>query len=190
MLVLPTLLQGVSVMQTVFTTGQVAKICRAAPRTVTTWFDSGRLKGYRIPGSQDRRIPRDSLIAFLKEHGMPVPEELQKDAVKILCVSPDRHAFSKIFEGLPVLHAVGVFEAAIAFHSCRARCVVINFTAFGADACKLAVALKALQFPPDMIIGIGAGSHDCPACDKFVRDDFDPLMLFVDVSKFLSSPAS
>ena len=42
----------------VFTTGQVAKICKVAPRTVSKWFDSGRLKGYRIPGSQDRRIPR------------------------------------------------------------------------------------------------------------------------------------
>ncbi len=55
----------------VFTTGQVAKICKVAPRTVSKWFDSGRLKGYRIPGSQDRRIPRDYLIKFLKEHGMP-----------------------------------------------------------------------------------------------------------------------
>ena len=52
----------------VFTTGQVAKICKVAPRTVSKWFDSGRLKGYRIPGSQDRRIPREYLIRFLKEH--------------------------------------------------------------------------------------------------------------------------
>ena len=35
------------------------------------WFDSGRLRGYRIPGSQDRRIPREQLIRFLKENGMP-----------------------------------------------------------------------------------------------------------------------
>ena len=56
----------------VFTTGQVAKICKVAPRTVSKWFDSGRLKGYRIPGSQDRRIPREYLIRFLKEHGMPL----------------------------------------------------------------------------------------------------------------------
>ena len=54
----------------VFTTGQVAKICKVAPRTVSKWFDSGRLKGYRIPGSQDRRIPREYLIRFLKEHGI------------------------------------------------------------------------------------------------------------------------
>jgi len=39
----------------VLTTGQVAQICNVAPRTVTKWFDSGRLKGYRIPGSKDRK---------------------------------------------------------------------------------------------------------------------------------------
>ena len=42
-------------MKKVFTTGQVAKICKVAPRTVSKWFDTGRLRGYRIPGSQDRR---------------------------------------------------------------------------------------------------------------------------------------
>ena len=61
-------------MRTIFTTGQVAKICKVAPRTVSKWFDSGRLRGYRIPGSQDRRIPREHLIRFLKEHGMPLGE--------------------------------------------------------------------------------------------------------------------
>jgi excisionase family DNA binding protein len=61
-------------MKQVFTTGQVARVCKVAPRTVVKWFDSGRLRGYRIPGSQDRRIPRDDLIRFLNEHGMPLGE--------------------------------------------------------------------------------------------------------------------
>ena len=56
--------------QQVFTTGQVAKICKVTPRTVSKWFDSGRLRGYRIPGSQDRRIPREALIHFLGEYGL------------------------------------------------------------------------------------------------------------------------
>jgi two-component system response regulator RpaA len=58
----------------VFTTGQVATICRVATRTVVKWIDSGRLKGYRIPGSQDRRVPREHLVRFLNEHGMPLGE--------------------------------------------------------------------------------------------------------------------
>jgi len=56
----------------VLTTGQVATVCHVAPRTVSKWFDSGKLKGYRIPGSRDRRIPIDQLIAFMRAHGLPL----------------------------------------------------------------------------------------------------------------------
>lgn len=55
----------------VLTTGEVAKICLVAPRTVSKWFDHGRLKGYRIPGSKDRRIPVAELVKFMKSHGIP-----------------------------------------------------------------------------------------------------------------------
>ena len=55
----------------VLTTGQVSRICNVAPRTVCKWFDSGQLRGYRIPGSRDRRIPLAELIRFMKAHNMP-----------------------------------------------------------------------------------------------------------------------
>ena len=55
----------------VLTTGDVAKICNVAPRTVSKWFDNGQLKGYRIPGSKDRRIPVSELTRFMKTHNMP-----------------------------------------------------------------------------------------------------------------------
>ncbi len=61
----------------ILTIGQCAKICKVAPRTVSKWFDSGRLKGYRIPGSQDRRVPQVYLVKFMNEHGLPIPDELK-----------------------------------------------------------------------------------------------------------------
>jgi hypothetical protein len=54
----------------IFTIGQVAKLCDVAPRTASKWFDAGRLKGYRIPGSMDRRTTRDYLIQFLRDNGL------------------------------------------------------------------------------------------------------------------------
>ena len=57
--------------KSVLTTGEVAKICKVAPRTVSKWFDSGKLRGYRIPGSKDRRIPMEHLIRFMRAHGIP-----------------------------------------------------------------------------------------------------------------------
>lgn len=62
---------GIS-MDDLFTTGQIAKLCRVAPRTATRWIDAGALEGYRIPLSQDRRVTRSNLIRFLKAHGMPL----------------------------------------------------------------------------------------------------------------------
>ncbi len=54
----------------VFTTGQVAYVCRTSPRTVSKWIDQKLLRGVRLPGSQDRRVDRADLIAFLDRHGM------------------------------------------------------------------------------------------------------------------------
>src|SRR6266849_332855 len=88
-------------MKKVFTTGQVAKICKVAPRTVSKWFDSGRLRGYRIPGSQDRRIPREHLIKFLKEHGMPLGELEEEGWHKILIVGAEKLFIDRVQELLP-----------------------------------------------------------------------------------------
>lgn len=60
----------------VYTTSQVAKLCGTTPRNVSRWFDGGRLKGYRIPGTYDKRIPAKYLLEFLKDQELPVPEEL------------------------------------------------------------------------------------------------------------------
>jgi excisionase family DNA binding protein len=73
----------------VLTTGEVAKVCNVAPRTVSKWFDSGKLRGYRIPGSKDRRIPLQQLLRFMRAHGMPL-NGLDTGLVRILVVESDR----------------------------------------------------------------------------------------------------
>lgn len=78
----------------IFTTGQVAKICQVAPRTASKWFDSGRLGGYRIPGSNDRRIPCDCLVRFLHEHNMPthgLENEIWRNILLLGCSSQVVH---------------------------------------------------------------------------------------------------
>ena len=63
----------------VFSTGEVAEICYVASRTVSKWFDKKLLKGYRIPGSRDRRIPVGELVRFMKEYEIPGYDALAKD---------------------------------------------------------------------------------------------------------------
>jgi len=99
----------------VFTTGQVAKICKVAPRTVSKWFDSGRLRGYRIPGSQDRRIPREYLIKFLKEHGMPLGDLEDEAMAKVLIVAQDQVLIENLKRELPLDRSFKVAVAASGF---------------------------------------------------------------------------
>ena len=74
--------------KTVFTTGEAADICGLSQQTIIRCFDSGQLGGFRVPGSKFRRIPRDRLLKFLKEHGIPV-DRLQSDKLKVLVVDDD-----------------------------------------------------------------------------------------------------
>lgn len=67
----------------VFTTGQVAKICKVVPRTVSKWIESGRLKHYRIPGSQDVRVEYERLKEFMAQHGLPLPDEMKSRGMVI-----------------------------------------------------------------------------------------------------------
>jgi excisionase family DNA binding protein len=60
----------------VLTTGQVAKIIQCAPRTITKLIDAGKLKGHRLPGTDDRRVFAADLYNFLTAHDYPCPPEL------------------------------------------------------------------------------------------------------------------
>lgn len=75
-------------MKTVFTTGEAAEICKVSQQTIIRCFDSGRLKGFRVPGSRFRRIPREALIAFMKDNGIP-PDALESGKSRILVVDDD-----------------------------------------------------------------------------------------------------
>ncbi|MFP6658273.1 MAG: response regulator [Pirellulales bacterium] len=75
-------------MKTVFTTGEAAKICKVSQQTIIRCFDSGQLKGFRVPGSRFRRIPRDVLYKFMKENGIPT-DALESGKRKISVVDDD-----------------------------------------------------------------------------------------------------
>ncbi len=55
----------------IFTTGEAAEVCKVSQQTIIRCFDSGRLTGFRVPGSKVRRIPRDELLRFMKANNIP-----------------------------------------------------------------------------------------------------------------------
>ncbi|MBD3673701.1 MAG: response regulator [Planctomycetaceae bacterium] len=93
-------------MKTVFTTGEAAKICKVSQQTIIRCFDSGQLKGFRVPGSRFRRIPRDVLYKFMKDNGIPT-DALESGRRKALVVDDDVELVELITD---VLDADGRFE--------------------------------------------------------------------------------
>lgn len=72
----------------VFTTGEAADICKVSQQTIIRCFDAGRLKGFRVPGSRFRRIPREELIRFMKNNDIPT-DEFTSGKKKVLVVDDD-----------------------------------------------------------------------------------------------------
>jgi len=175
-------------MKTIFTTGQVAKICKVAPRTVSKWFDSGRLRGYRIPGSQDRRIPREHLVRFLKEHGMPLGE-LEDEAVgKILLVGAESSIKASLNEQLggdtyKLDFANSGFEAGIQAESLHPDCVVIDFVMGRSESVMIAQNLrKNPEYADTVLVGLlndddNASGFDRSAFNETFRKPFDTALL-------------
>jgi len=75
--------------KTVFTTGEAAKICKVSQQTIIRCFDNGTLKGFRVPGSRFRRIPRDQLFTFMRDNGIPT-DALESSKRKVLLVDDDQ----------------------------------------------------------------------------------------------------
>jgi excisionase family DNA binding protein len=93
-------------MKTVFTTGEAAKICKVSQQTIIRCFDSGQLKGFRVPGSRFRRIPRAELYSFMRDNGIPT-DALESGKRKILVVDDDQELVDLIVD---VLVKDGRFE--------------------------------------------------------------------------------
>ena len=72
----------------IFTTGEAAEVCNISQQTIIRCFDSGRLRGFRVPGSRFRRIPRDELIRFMRENAIPA-DQLEGGQKRILVVDDD-----------------------------------------------------------------------------------------------------
>ncbi len=61
---------------------EAAKLLGVCHMTVIRRFDAGDLRGYKVPGSRFRRIPKKDLVDFAARHGMPVPNFEPKAASK------------------------------------------------------------------------------------------------------------
>lgn len=109
--------------KTVFTTGEAAKICKVSQQTIIRCFDNGSLKGFRVPGSRFRRIPREQLFSFMKENGIPT-DALESGKRKILVVDDDEELVELLVD---VFERDGRFETRNANNGFGAGMLVKEF---------------------------------------------------------------
>ncbi len=132
----------------VLTTGDVARICNVAPRTVSKWFDSGQLKGYRIPGSKDRRIPVSELIRFMKAHNMPAPI-FPVGKIRVLVVDSNADAGSALADTLRTRADYEVqtvrsnFETGVVAQKFAPHAILVSLLAEGIDATDICKSIRA-----------------------------------------------
>lgn len=121
----------------VFTTGEAAEVCKVSQQTIIRCFDSGRLGGFRVPGSKFRRIPRAELVKFMKANDIPLAN-LENygggSTAKRVLVVDDDPAILDLFRDLlasdgryEVKFASTGYEAGMLTESFRPHLLVLDF---------------------------------------------------------------
>jgi len=124
--------EGPRKMKELFTTGEAAQICKVSQQTIIRCFDSGRLEGFRVPGSRFRRIPRKSLIKFMKENNIPL-DALGSGKRKVLIVDDDAEIVELIVDVLErdgrfeTRTASSGYEAGIATEQFRPEVILLDY---------------------------------------------------------------
>lgn len=88
--------------QTIFTTGEVAKICKVSQQTIIRCFDNGRIGGFRVPGSKFRRIPRAELLKFMQDNEIPTTNLAMAEAIKSAAENTGVDLFKQAVSGAPI----------------------------------------------------------------------------------------
>ena len=181
-----------------YTTGQVSKICKVAASTVNKWFDTGRLKGYRVPGSRHRRIPRESLIEFLKDHNLSL--EILSEAVtaNVLIVGRDPDVVGYLERELSALPgyqfatATSGFEAGIQAETRSPECVIVDFGIGQFDALQICRNLRRRRgLAGAVIVALLPSDRQLSPLEQSLVDDafvkpFDAALLVQRVRSLLS----
>ncbi len=127
----------------------IAKIMHVDPGSVANWVDRGILKAHRTPGGH-RRVEVHDLVAFLKEHKMPIPPDLAEKTVNILVVDDEQAVASLInkavknqYPDYQVLEANDGFSAGTMIATHKPDVVILDIRMPGLDGFEVCRMIKA-----------------------------------------------
>jgi len=144
-------LDGTDQMTKNLSTFAIAQMLHVDPGSVANWIDQGLLKAHRTPGGH-RRVISDDLVVFLREHKMPVPEELRTSPVRILVVDDNPTVTKLISRAIRKKHAdYEVIEAHDGFRSgqlvatLRPDVVILDLRMPGMDGVEVCRLIKSQE---------------------------------------------
>ena len=137
--------------KSIFTTFETAKLCQVSPLSIINWVNAGRLPAFRTPG-RHRRIRREDLVRFMRDTGMPLPEELREGSgkPKVLVVDDDANIREVLSEHLAtrstpyeVQTAANGFEVGRLVAAFRPDVVLLDLKMAGLDGFQVCRTIKA-----------------------------------------------
>jgi excisionase family DNA binding protein len=151
----------------VFTTFEAAKLCHVSPLSIINWVNAGRIPAFRTPGGH-RRIRREDLARFMRENGIPLPEELRDGTGRSrVLVVDDESAIRDIFaESLSqrsaayeVMTAADGFEAGRLVATFRPDVVLLDLRMPGLDGFQVCRTIKGDSETASTIVIAMTGYH-------------------------------
>lgn len=166
-----------------YTTGQVAKICRVAPRSVHKWIAGGMLPARRIPCSTHRRIDHEPLLRFMRDNGMPT--DWLPNTVSVLLIAQDQLLVSRLSSSLGerMRTAMGAFDAGVMIENNKPSVLVVDFAIGLAEAICICQRVREVDgMKTATIIGLipndgAAASFNRSILDETVRKPVDVELL-------------
>lgn len=163
--------------KTVFTTFETAKLCQVSPLSIINWVNAGRLPAFRTPGGH-RRIRREDLIRFMRDSGIPLPEELREGSgrPRVLVVDDDETIRDTIAEYLTgrtkpyeVMTARDGFEAGRLVATFRPNVVLLDLRMPGMDGFQVCRAIKGDPETSSVTVIAMTGYHNAETETKILE---------------------
>jgi excisionase family DNA binding protein len=151
----------------VFTTFEAAKLCHVSPLSIINWVNAGRLPAFRTPGGH-RRIRREDLARFMRENGIPLPEELRDGSgrSRVLVVDDEAAIRDVIAESLShrptpyeVMVAADGFEAGRLVATFRPDVVLLDLRMPGLDGFQVCRTIKGDSETASTVVIAMTGYH-------------------------------
>lgn len=120
-------------MEDILTVYKASQCCKVSPKTIINWIESGHIDAYKTVGGH-RRIKKADLLTFMKNQGIPIPEEDRvEERNRILVVDDDPIIVETIVQALEedefdyeVISAADGFEAGLQVNHFRPHLLILD----------------------------------------------------------------